>query len=122
MDIFLTYLIVFLVGGFVCMIGEVLIITTNITSARILVTFELLGVLLQAVGLYDYISDFAKAGVNVPIIGFGASLAKGAIGAVKSNGFLGIFTGGLGATAGGIAAAIFFAFVFALMFKSHTKK
>ncbi len=122
MDIFLTYLIVFLVGGFVCMIGEILIITTNITSARILVAFELVGVLLQAVGLYDYISDFAKAGVNVPIIGFGASLAKGAIGAVKTSGFLGIFTGGLAATAGGIAAAIFFAFVFALIFKSHTKK
>lgn len=122
MDIFLTYLIVFLVGGFVCMIGEILIITTNITSARILVTFELVGVLLQAAGLYDYISDFAKAGVNVPIIGFGASLAKGAIGAVKTSGFLGIFTGGLAATAGGIAAAIFFAFVFALIFKSHTKK
>ena len=122
MDIFLTYLIVFLVGGFVCMIGEILIITTNITSARILVTFELVGVLLQAVGLYDYISDFAKAGVNVPIIGFGASLAKGAIGAVKTSGFLGIFTGGLAATAGGIAAAIFIAFVFALIFKSHTKK
>ncbi len=122
MDIFLTYLIVFLVGGLVCMIGEVLIITTNITSARILVTFEMLGVLLQAVGVYEYISDFAKAGVNVPIIGFGASLAKGAIGAVKTNGFLGIFTGGLAATAGGIAAAIFFAFIFALIFKSHTKK
>lgn len=122
MDIFVTYLIVFLVGGFVCMMGEVLIITTNITSARILVTFELLGVLLQAVGIYDYISDFAKAGVNVPIIGFGASLAKGVIGAVKTNGFLGIFTGGLAATAGGIAAAIFFAFIFALIFKSHTKK
>ena len=122
MDIFLTYLIVFLVGGFVCMIGEILIITTNITSARILVTFELVGVLLQAVGLYDYISDFAKAGVNVPIIGFGASLAKGAIGAVKTSGFLGVFTGGLAATAGGLAAAIFFAFVFALIFKSHTKK
>lgn len=122
MDIFLTYLIVFLVGGLVCMIGEILIITTNITSARILVTFEMLGVLLQAVGVYEYISDFAKAGVNVPIIGFGASLAKGAIEAVKTNGFLGIFTGGLAATAGGIAAAIFFAFIFALIFKSHTKK
>ena len=104
------------------MIGEILIITTNITSARILVTFEMLGVFLQAVGLYDYISNFAKAGVNVPIVGFGASLAKGAIGAVKTHGLLGVFTGGLTATAGGIAAAIFFAFVVALIFKSHTKK
>lgn len=104
------------------MIGEILIITTNITSARILVSFELLGVLLQAIGVFDYISAFAKAGINVPIIGFGASLAKGAIGAVKTHGLLGIFTGGLAATSGGIAAAVFFAFIFALLFKSHTKK
>ena len=104
------------------MIGEVLIITTNITSARILVTFELLGVFLQAVGLFDPISEFAKAGINVPIVGFGASLAKGAIGAVKTYGLLGVFTGGLAATAGGIVAAVVFAFVFALIFKSQTKK
>ncbi len=122
MQIFLDYLWVFLIGGLVCAIGELLIITTNITSARILVTFVLVGVFLEAVGLFDYISDFAKAGINVPIVGFGASLAKGAIGAVKTHGFLGIFTGGLTATAGGIAAAIGFAFLFALIFKSHTKK
>ncbi len=122
MEIFLTYLWVFLVGGLVCALGELLIITTNITSARILVTFVLIGVFLEAVGLFDYISDFAKAGINVPIVGFGASLAKGAIGAVKTHGFLGIFTGGLTATAGGIAAAIGFAFLFALIFHSHTKK
>lgn len=122
MNIFLTYLIVFLIGGFVCMLGELLIITTNMTSARILVTFVLIGVFLEAVGVFDYISDFAKAGINVPIIGFGASLAKGAIGAVESQGLLGVFTGGLTATAGGIAAAIGFAFLFALIFKSHTKK
>ena len=122
MDIILTYLWVFLIGGFVCAIGELLIITTNITSARILVSFELVGVLLEAIGIYDYISNFAKAGINVPIIGFGASLARGVIGAVKTHGLLGIFTGGLTATAGGIAAAIGFAFLFALIFKSHTKK
>ena len=122
MEIFVDYIWVFLIGGLICMLGELLIITTNITSARILVTFVLIGVFLEAIGVYDYISDFAKAGVNVPIIGFGASLAKGAIGAVKTHGFLGIFTGGLSATAGGIAAAIGFAFLFALIFKSHTKK
>ena len=122
MSVFTTYLIVFLIGGVVCMIGEILIITTNITSARILVAFELVGLFLQSIGVYDYISNFAKAGINVPIIGFGASLAKGVIGAVKTHGLLGVFTGGLSATAGGIAAAIFFAFVFALIFKSHTKK
>lgn len=122
MSMFLDYLWVFLIGGFVCMLGEVLIITTNITSARILVTFVLIGVFLEAIGVFDYISAFAKAGINVPIIGFGASLAKGAISAVKTNGVLGIFTGGLTATAGGIAAAIGFAFIFSLIFKSHTKK
>lgn len=122
MEVFLTYLWVFLIGGFVCMLGELLIITTNITSARILVTFVLVGVFLEAIGAFDYISDFAKAGINVPIVGFGASLAKGVIGAVKTQGLLGVFTGGLTATAGGIAAAIGFAFLFALIFKSHTKK
>ena len=122
MEIFLDYLWVFLIGGLICMLGELLIITTNITSARILVTFVLIGVFLDAVGIFDYISDFAKAGINVPIIGFGASLAKGAISAVKTSGLLGVFTGGLTATAGGIAAAIGFAFLFALIFKSHTKK
>lgn len=122
MEMFIDYLWVFIIGGLVCMIGEILIITTNITSARILVTFVLVGVFLEAVGVFKYISDFAGAGINVPIIGFGASLAKGAIGAVKSQGLLGIFTGGLTATAGGIAAAIVFAFIFALIFHSHTKK
>ena len=122
MEMFIDYLWVFIIGGLVCMIGELLIITTNITSARILVTFVLVGVFLEAIGVFDYISDFAVAGINVPIIGFGASLAKGAIGAVKSQGILGIFTGGLTATAGGIAAAIIFAFIFALIFHSHTKK
>ena len=122
MEMFLDYLWVFLIGGLVCMIGQILIITTNITSARILVTFVLVGVFSEAIGVFDYISAFAGAGINVPIIGFGASLAKGAIGAVKSQGLLGIFTGGLTATAGGIAAAIIFAFIFALIFRSHTKK
>ena len=115
------YLWVFLIGGFICMLGQMLIIYTNITSARILVLFELLGVVLQAFGIYDPISSFAKAGINVPIIGFGASLAKGVMGAVKSKGLIGAFTGGLEATAGGIAAAVVFAFIFALIFKSKTK-
>lgn len=115
------YLWVFLIGGFICMLGQMLIIYTNITSARILVTFVLIGVILQASNIFAPISEFAKAGINVPIIGFGASLAKGAISAVKSKGLLGAFTGGLEATAGGIAAAIIFAFIFALIFKSKTK-
>ena len=115
------YLWVFIVGGLICMLGEVLIIYTNITSARILVTFVVVGVLLQAFGLFEPISQFAKAGINVPIIGFGASLAKGAMGAVESKGLIGAFTGGLEATAGGIAGAVVFAFIFALIFRSRTK-
>lgn len=103
------------------MLGEVLIIYTNITSARILVTFVIIGVVLQAFNIFDPISQFAKAGINVPIIGFGASLAKGAMGAVKSKGLLGVFTGGLEATAAGIAAAVLFAFIFSLIFTSRTK-
>lgn len=115
------YLWVFLIGGFVCMIGQMLIIYTNITSARILVTFVLIGVALQAFGLFDPISSFARAGINVPIIGFGASLAKGAMSGAQTRGLLGAFTGGLEATAGGISAAVLFAFIFALIFKSKTK-
>ena len=122
MEMFLTYLTVFAVGGLVCLIGQILIITTKITSSRILVIFLLAGTLLQAVGIYEPISEFAKAGINVAIVGFGASVAKGAIAAVKSKGVLGIFSGGLEATAAGIAAAVVFAFLFALIFKPHTKK
>lgn len=92
------------------------------TSARILVLFELIGVFLQAIMIFDPIKEFAKAGITVPIIGFGASLAKGAMDAVKEFGFLGIFKGGLAATAAGIAAAVGFAYIFALLFKSHSKK
>ena len=117
-----VYLIVFATGGLICLLGQILIIKTKMTSARILVTFVLLGVVLEAFGIFDPISNFCKAGINVPIIGFGASLAKGAISAVKSNGILGIFTGGLTATAGGIAAAIFFAFIFGIIFRAKTKK
>ena len=116
------YLWVFLIGGLICMLGQVLIIKTNITSARILVTFVMIGVALEAFGLFDYISEFARAGINVPIIGFGASLAKGAIAGAQSKGIIGAFTGGLEATAGGIAAAVGFAFLFGLIFKARTKK
>ena len=100
METFLTYLYVFLVGGFVCFLGQILVIRTNMTTSRILVSFVLLGVILEATTAYEYIFNFAKAGISVPIVGFGASLAKGAINAVKSKGILGIFTGGLEATAG----------------------
>ena len=122
MDIFFKYLIVFLVGGTICLLAQVLIIRTRMTSARILVLFELIGVFLQAVTLFEPIKSFANAGITVPIIGFGASLARGAIEGVKKYGILGIFNGGLTATAAGIAAAVGFAYLFALIFKSHSKK
>ena len=116
------YLIVFAVGGTICMLGQILIITTKITTARILVLFEMIGVILAAINVYEPISAFAKAGVNVPIIGFGASLAKGVINAVEAQGILGVFTGGLSAVAGGISAAIGFGFLFSMLFKARTKK
>ena len=106
MEVFLTYLKVFLIGGFICMLGQILIIKTKITSSRILVLFVSIGALLEGLGLYEPLVDFAKAGVLVPITGFGRSLAKGAIEAVKDKGLLGVLTGGLTATAGGIAAAV----------------
>ena len=118
---YLQYLVVFLTGGLICLLGQILIIKTKITSARILVLFELIGVFLQAINVYDPISAFCKAGINVPIIGFGASLAKGAMNAIESQGFLGIFTGGLAAVSAGIAAAVGFAFLFGLIFKAKTK-
>ena len=117
-----VYLIVFLTGGAICFIGQILVIKTKMTTARILVTFVVLGVFLQAIGIYEPISEFCKAGINVPIVGFGASIAKGAINAVKANGILGIFTGGLSACSGGIAGAILFAFIFGIIFKAKTKK
>lgn len=118
----LMYLKVFLVGGFICMLGQILIIKTNITSARILVLFVVLGAILEGFGLYEPIVAFAGCGATVPITGFGRSLAKGAIQAVKEKGLIGVFTGGLSATAGGIAAAVIFAYIFALIFSSKTKK
>lgn len=118
----LMYLKAFLVGGLICMLGQILIIKTNITSARILVLFVVLGAILEGFGLYEPIVAFAGAGATVPITGFGRSLAKGAIQAVKEKGIIGIFTGGLSATAGGIAAAVVFAYIFALIFNSKTKK
>jgi len=116
------YLKVFLIGGLICMLAQVLIIKTNITSARILVLFVCIGAILEAFDLYDAIVAFAGAGATVPIVGFGRSLAKGAIDGVKQKGLLGALTGGLTATSGGIAAAVISAYLFALIFSSRTKK
>lgn len=120
MDI-MDYVITFLVGGTICALAQILVVRTSITTSRILVLFLSIGIILQTLGVYPYFKDFAKAGASVPIIGFGATLAQGAIEAVKESGFLGAFQGGLQATAGGIAAAIFCAFIVALIFSSRTK-
>ncbi|MCL2177283.1 MAG: SpoVA/SpoVAEb family sporulation membrane protein [Firmicutes bacterium] len=123
----MVYLKVFLVGGLICMIAQVLLNHTKLTAGRIMVIFVLAGVLLEGVGVYQYIVDFAEAGARVPILGFGHSLAKGAIAdsskdqSVWQN-ILGTITGGKSATAAGIAAAIFFSYLFALMFNAKTKK
>lgn len=120
MDI-LVYLRVFAIGGAFCLIGQILINTTKMTSARILVGFLLSGVLLETIGVYKYIRDFGKAGATVPIIGFGANLAKGAIEGTLENGLLGAVSGGIEAVAPGITAVIFIAFVVGLLATSKTK-
>lgn len=115
------YLKAFAVGGVICAIGQILIMKTKLTSARILVGYVTAGVILGALGLYKPIIDFAGAGATVPLTGFGYTLAHGAIEAVKSEGILGAFTGGVASAAGGIAAAVFFGYLFALLFKPRMK-
>lgn len=121
LTILLMYIKAFAVGGLFCLIGEILILKTKLTPARILVCYITAGVILSAVGLYGPIAQFAGAGATVPLTGFGHALAQGAIRAVQETGLLGAFTGGLTATAGGIAAAIFFGFLAALCFKPKPK-
>lgn len=111
----------FLVGGFICMIGQVLIDYTKLTPARILVAYVVGGVFLTAIGIYDPIVKFAGAGATVPLTGFGYSLANGVVEAIKQYGFIGALSGGLTATAAGITAAIFFGFIMSLLFRSGDK-
>ena len=122
LEIFLTYLKVFLIGGIICLMGQILIIRTKLTSSRILVLFVCIGAVLEAAGLYEPLVNFGKAGATVPITGFGRSLARGAIQGVKEMGFLGAFSGGLTATAAGITCAVVSAFIMGLIFNSKTKK
>ena len=117
-----NYIISFLVGGFICFLEQILVIRTKITTARILVLFLVIGMILETFNIFAPFKEFAKAGATVPIIGFGATLARGAIMAAKEQGILGIFTGGLTAAAGGIAMAIFASFIFGLIFSSKSKK
>lgn len=118
----MMYLKAFLVGGALCALGEVIILKTKLTPARILVCYITAGVILSAVGLYTPLARFAGAGATVPLTGFGHALAQGAISAVQETGLLGAFTGGLAATAGGIAAAVFFGFLAAVCFKPKPKQ
>ena len=111
----MDYLKAFLVGGVICMLGQLLIDKTRLTPARILVCYVVLGVILGGAGVYDKLVDFAGAGATVPLTGFGNTLAKGVREAVKEQGILGALTGGFKASAAGIAAAVFFGFLAALL-------
>ena len=112
----------FVVGGLICIIGQILIDKTKLTSARILVIFVTTGAILGGLGVYQYLVDFAGAGATVPLTGFGYNLAKGAIEGVKETGLVGAFTGGVKASAGGIAAAVFFGYLASLIAKPKIKK
>lgn len=117
----MEYLKAFLIGGLFCLIGQILIDKTKLTPARILVSYVVVGVLLGALGIYEPIVDFAGAGATVPLTGFGYNLSKGIKEAVQQDGFLGILTGGLKATAGGITAAITAGLLMSLVFKAKDK-
>jgi stage V sporulation protein AE len=117
----MEYLISFAVGGGFCIIGQILIDKTKLTPARILVSFVVIGVILGGLGVYEPLTEFAGAGASVPLTGFGNLLAKGVKEAVDKKGFLGIFTGGLKSSAGGIAAAIFAGLLTSLIFKPKDK-
>ena len=118
----MDYVWCFLCGGLLCLIGQVLIDLTKLTPARILTGYVVGGVLLQALGLYQPLVDWAGAGATVPLTGFGYSLAKGVAKAVEEQGLLGVLTGGLSATAGGIAAAVVFGLLAAILFKPKEKR
>ena len=112
----------FLVGGLLCMVGQILIDRTRLTPARILSGYVVAGVVLSALGLYQPLVDFAGAGATVPLTGFGHLLAKGVREAVQKEGWLGALTGGLTASAAGITAAVFAALICAVLFRAKAKK
>ena len=117
----MEYLYAFLIGGIFCVIGQILIDKTKLTPARILVSYVVIGVILGGIGLYQPIADFAGAGATVPLTGFGYTLAKGVKEAVDQTGFIGILTGGLKSTAGGITAAILSGLIVSLLFRAKDK-
>lgn len=117
----MEYLKAFILGGVLCIIGQILIDKTKLTPARILVLYVVSGVVLGAVGLYQPLVDWGGAGASIPLTGFGNTLAKGVRNAVDEKGLLGVFTGGLTASAGGITAAVLFGLLAALLFKPKDK-
>lgn len=117
----MEYLKAFLFGGLLCLIGQILIDKTRLTPARILVSYVVIGVVLGAVGIYQPLAEFAGAGVTVPLTGFGNSIARGVRQAVDEEGFIGVLTGGLKATAGGITAAIAAGVLASLIFQAKDK-
>ena len=121
MDIVLPYIKAFVVGGILCVIGQLLIDKTKLTPARILTAYVVAGVVLGAVGIYQPLADFAGAGATVPLTGFGNLLARGVKKAVEEKGLIGIFTGGFTAAAGGIAAAVFCGLLFSLIAQPKDK-
>lgn len=117
----MEYVKAFIVGGSLCLIGQILIDKTKLTPARILVSYVVAGVFLGAIGLYQPLAEWGGAGATVPLTGFGNTLAKGVREAVQEDGFLGILTGGLKASAGGITAAILSGLIVSLIFKAKDK-
>ena len=117
----MQYIYAFLIGGILCVIAQILIDKTKLTPARILVIYVTAGVILTAIGLYEPLVDFAGAGATVPLTGFGYALAKGIEESVAKDGFIGAFSGGLTACSAGIAAAVFFGFIMAIIKKPSSK-
>ena len=117
----MEYLQAFIVGGILCAIAQVLIDKTKLTPARILVCYVTAGVILTAIGVYEYVVEWGGAGATVPLLGFGYAMANGVKAAVHEQGIIGAFTGGLTASAGGISAAVVFAYIVALLSKSKDK-
>ena len=117
----MDYLKAFIIGGILCVIGQIVIDKTSLTPARVLVSYVVIGVILGALGWYEKLIDFAGSGATVPLTGFGSTLAKGVKDAVDQQGFIGIFTGGITATSAGIAAAMTFGLIFAILGKPKQK-
>lgn len=117
----MEYVKAFFIGGILCVIGQILIDKTKLTPARILVSYVVIGVILGGLGIYEPFKEFAGAGASVPLTGFGSNLAKGVKDAVNADGFLGVFTGGLRSSAGGITAAVVAGLLASILFKPKDK-